>query len=171
MMGAAPGHRFVVHEVEALLTNILNRVYDYNLERKMCRDMGTPWEVWKMRASIILSLSGPCLLGGAVKNKALGRSNYLSKYDPGWLIAEDIVRANNGNVEIGGALLLIASRADMGSLRFSDVDRKIMAASTGMNELSKDPTLTLEECHQVQEVMSSHIYYSRFKHVNDAFGA
>ena len=91
-------------------------------------------------------------------NKALGTSNYLSKYDPGWLIPEDAIRANNGNIEIGDALLLIASRADMGALRFSDVDRNIMVASTGMNELSKDPILTLEECHQVQEVLSSHIF-------------
>lgn len=169
MMGAAPGHPFMAQAAEALLTNILNRVDYYDMEREMCRVSGTTGEVWKMRALTILSLSGPCLLGSAV-NKALGRRNYLSKYLPGWLIPEG---SNNTVVDddVGDALLLIASRADMGALRFSDVDRNLMVASTGMTELSKDPILTMEEASQAVQAESSHVHYSSFEHVNDVFGA
>jgi hypothetical protein len=171
MMGAVPGHPFMVHAAESLLNNVLNRVDYYDMEREMCRALGTSGEVWKMRALTILSLSGPCLLGSAV-NKALGRHNYLSKYDPGWFASE---KANQTKIagEIGDALLLIASRADMGALRFSDVDRNMIVASTGMIELSKDPILSVDEIiAQAQKGEgTSHVHYSQFEHVNDVFGA
>jgi hypothetical protein len=170
MMAAAPGHPFMVHAAEALLNNILNRVDYHDMERELCQVAGTNGDVWKIRALTILSLSGPCLLGGAV-NKALGRGNFLSKYDPGWLIPEVINATESGSDDIGDALLLIASRADMGALRFSDVDRNLMIASTGMTELSKDPILTVEEASRVQTGDASHIHYSHFEHVNDIFGA
>lgn len=170
MMGAVPGHPFMARAAELLLTNILNRVDYYDMEREMCQSLGTNGEVWKMRALTILSLSGPCLLGSAV-NKALGRSNYLSKYDPGWIIPEDSNVTSGNDRNVGDALLLIASRADMGALRFSDVDRNMMVASTGMTDLSKDPILTLEEAAQAREEEISHVHYSMFEHVNDVFGA
>lgn len=170
MMAAVPGHPFMVHATEALLNNILNRVDYHDMERELCRVSGTAGEVWKIRALTILSLSGPCLLGGAV-NKALGRSSYLSKYDPGWLIPENEDTSGIGKHNIGDALLLIASRADMGALRFSDIYRNLMVASTGMTELSKDPIHTVEEASRVQEEDTSHIHYSQFEHVNDIFGA
>lgn len=173
MMGAAPGHPFMAQAAEMLLNNIMNRVDYYDMEREMCKTLGSRGEVWKMRALTILSLSGPCLLGSAV-NKALGRSNHLSKYDPGWLIpgVSNAMRAVGVDEALGDSLLLIASRADMGALRFSDVDRNLMVASTGMTELSKDPIITMEELAQVQEAeQASHVHYSNFEHVNDVFGA
>lgn len=171
MMGAAPGHPFMVQAAEALLNNVLNRVDYYDMEREMCRALGTSGEVWKMRALTILSLSGPCLLGSAV-NKALGRHNNLSKYDPGWLMPE-YTNHTTSHGEIRDALLLIASRADMGALRFSDVDRNVMVASTGMTELSKDPILTVNEitAQGQRDKATSHVHYSQFEHVNDVFGA
>ena len=171
MMGAVPGHPFMARAAEALLTNIINRFDYYDMEREMCRNMGTTGEVWKMRALTILSLSGPCLLGNAV-NKALGRSNLLSKYDHGWLMPESVSRKDNdGDDDIVDALLLIASRADMGALRFSDVDRNLMVASTGMTEISKEPILSVEEASKAREKEVSHVHYSKFEHVNDVFGA
>lgn len=169
-MGAEPGHPFMAQAAEMLLTNILNRVDYYDMEREMCRSLGTSGEVWKMRALTILSLSGPCLLGSAV-NKALGRNSSLSKYDPGWLVPDDIGVAHDDSEGLGDALLLIASRADMGALRFSDVDRNLLVASTGMTELSKDPILTLEEVAQIRGEEASHVHYSSFEHVDDVFGA
>jgi hypothetical protein len=127
LMGSAPGQPFMARAVEALLANILNRANYYDTESECCV-VGTNCQVWKMRALTILSLSGPCLLGSAV-NKALNRESFLSKYEPGWLIPDYTSETEVVN-DIGDALLLIASRADMGALRFSDVNRNIIVAST-----------------------------------------
>jgi hypothetical protein len=171
LIGASPGHPFMARAVEALLTNVLNRFDYYDMERDMCHDLGSTGEVWKLRALTILSLSGPCLLGQAV-NKALGRSGYLSKYDTGWMTPTRNESGIGIQNDVGDALLLIASRADMGALRFSDVDRNMIVASTGMTELSKDPILAFEDqLKQASEVEASHLHYSSFEHANDVFGA
>jgi hypothetical protein len=170
LMGAVPGHPFMARAVEALLTNILNRVDYYDMERDMCQKAGSTGEVWKMRALTILLLSGPCLLGSAV-NTALGRRSFLAKYEPGWLTPEYFNNKTEVVDDIGDALLLIASRADMGALRFSDVNRNMIVASTGMTELSKDPILTVEQAGEIREVKTSHVHYSEFERVNDVFGA
>ena len=168
-MGSVPGHPFMARAVEALLTNILNRVDYYDMERDMCQVDGLTGEIWKMRALTILSLSGPCLLGSAV-NTALGRRSFLAKYEPGWLTSEHFSNKTDIIDDIGDALLLIASKADMGALRFSDVNRNMIVASTGMTELSKDPILTVEQAGEIREVEASHLHYSKFEHVNDVFG-
>ena len=169
LMGSVPGHPFMARAVEALLTNILNRVDYYDMERDMCQVDGLTGEIWKMRALTILSLSGPCLLGSAV-NTALGRRSFLAKYEPGWLTSEHFSNKTDIIDDIGDALLLIASKADMGALRFSDVNRNMIVASTGMTELSKDPILTVEQAGEIREVEASHLHYSKFEHVNDVFG-
>jgi hypothetical protein len=172
LMGSAPGHPFMARAVEALLTNVLNRVDYYDMERECCAVVGSTCQVWKMRALSILSLSGPCLLGSAV-NKALNKSNFLSKYEPGWLLPDysNETQVLDDDDDIGDALLLIASRADMGALRFSDVNRNMIVASTGMTELSKDAILTVEQAGEIRQVQTSHVHYSNFEHVHDVFGA
>jgi hypothetical protein len=167
LMGSAPGHPFMARAVEALLTNILNRVNYYDMERECCV-VGSKSQVWKMRALTILSLSGPCLLGSAV-NKVLNGERCLSKYEPGWLIPDHSSDSELVD-DIGDALLLIASRADMGALRFSDVNRNMIVASTGMTELSKDAILTAEQAGEIHQGETSHVHYSSFEHVNDVFG-
>lgn len=169
-MGAVPGHPFMARAVEALLTSILNRVDYYDMERDMCQVVGSTGEVWKMRALTILSLSGPCLLGSAV-NTALDRRSFLAKYEPGWLTPEYLNNKTEVVDDIGDVLLLIASKADMGALRFSDVDRNMIVASTGMTELSKNAILTVEQASEIREVETSHVHYSTFEHVNDVVGA
>lgn len=172
LIGAVPGHPFLVRAVEKLLTNILNRVDYHDMERDLCLATGATTQVWKARALSILLLSGPCLLGIAV-NEALGRDP-VSKYEPGWLaVNEDSPTMHRSNAsDTGDTLLLIASRADMGALRFTDVSRNIMVASTNLKDLSKDSIPTIEELKDSsEEPKGEHIHYSLFEHASDIFGA
>jgi hypothetical protein len=85
LIGAAPGHPFLVRAVERLVNLILNRADLYDMEREICKSDGPRVvEVWKSRAMPEVPMSGPCALGVAV-NEALGGKNSLAMYSPGWL--------------------------------------------------------------------------------------
>jgi hypothetical protein len=176
MIGSTPGHPFLARAVERLVNNILNRADYHDMERSMCLESGPVSKVWKARALPILLLSGPCLLGQAV-NDALGRDS-VSAYEPGWLqFAADqgkLVEDDSSSSQIGDALLLCSSKADMGAFRFSDVDRNLMVASTLMKDMTKDPIQQRLEPHSVPPstppTENQHIHYSLVEHANDIFG-
>ena len=129
LMGAAPGHPIVAQAVEDVLNRILLRQDYLDVERDMCRAEGPSIPVWKLRSFPILLLTGPCALGISV-NAALGRPR-LSGFDLGFQATNDSL--------IGDVLVLLADRYDLGELRFTDIDRNLLVASTNADDFSKTP--------------------------------
>jgi hypothetical protein len=106
LIGAAPGHAFLVSAVERTLNLVLNRGDYYDMEREACRyasDSGAI-EVWKLRALEILLLTGPCALGVSV-NSALRKQSSVEIVNTGWL------RMPPGPVhaDVGDVLILVVS--------------------------------------------------------------
>ena len=102
LIGAAPGHVFLVSAVERTLNMVLNRGDYYDMEREACRyaSHSSATEVWKLRALEILLLTGPCALGVSV-NSALGKQSSVEKVNTGWL------RTSPAHADIGDVLILV----------------------------------------------------------------
>ena len=123
LVGSVPGHPILLQAVEDIMNHVLNRMDYYDLEGVLIRkNIGA--EVWKLRSIPILLLTGPCALGLSV-NKAAQIPNELQGFPIGWL------------QEMRGVLILNTDRYDLGELRFTDLDRNILIASTNADALSR----------------------------------
>ena len=122
-MGSVPGHPILIQAVEDVVNTVLNRLDYYDLEGVLIRN-DTKAELWKLRSIPILILTGPCALGMSV-NKASGVQNPLRGFPLGWL------------PEAEGVLLLHTDRYDVGELRFTDLDRNVLVASTNADALAR----------------------------------
>jgi mannosyltransferase OCH1-like enzyme len=159
LMGSAPGHPFVVKATEKTLTNILNRADAYDVERNVCLLSGKSSEVWKLRLLPILSITGPCLLGMAM-NEVLKRDP-LTNFQPGW------VHDSDDSETIGHVLVLQANKSDMGAFRFTDIDRGIIMASTGMDGMSNAD----KDAFDAMSSRDAEVHYSRTEVGVDVFGS
>jgi hypothetical protein len=136
LIGAAPGHPFIVQAVERVINLILNRADLYDMERDLCRDnINDPLEIWKVQAQTLLLLSGPCALGVSV-NTVLGRPA-LQALEVGW-IGLDELDYGIGRKDHGDALILVVDKFDIGSFRISDPERSFVVASTNLDNVEKD---------------------------------
>lgn len=141
-MGSVPGHPILVQAVEDLMNNVLNRFDYYDVEGALIRrDIGT--EIWKLRSIPILLLTGPCALGISL-NKAAQVSNALRGFPLGWL------------PEMEGVLFLHTDRYDAGELRFTDLDRNILVASTNADALARKPIISENKSNPVAKKESVH---------------
>uniref|UniRef100_A0A7S2Y6J7 Uncharacterized protein n=1 Tax=Entomoneis paludosa TaxID=265537 RepID=A0A7S2Y6J7_9STRA len=138
LMGAAPGHFIIAQAVQDLLNHIENRWDYYDVEHSLCSET-KDCEIWKLRSIPVLILTGPCALGISV-NRALQRKNKVQGFDLGWL------HSSHGNGEpkadshdYGNGLIFLTDRYDQGELRFSDVDRSILVASTNADQFASSP--------------------------------
>jgi mannosyltransferase OCH1-like enzyme len=138
LLGASPGNPIIAKALEDILTTILNRLDYYDIEGQLCARNITS-EIWKLRTLPILILTGPCALGMSV-NAALGQENVLSAHELGWLRTANVsVRHSPLSHFWGDALTLLADRYDLGEMRFTDVDRNLLLASTNQDRISKSP--------------------------------
>jgi mannosyltransferase OCH1-like enzyme len=133
LIGAAPGHPFIVRAVERLVNLILERSDLYDMERDICRRTDEPVETWKIRAEPLLLFSGPCALGVAA-NEALNRPS-LASFDTGWLGLDNL--GYGGKQDHGDALILVGDKYDTGAFRISDPERNFVVASTELPGLVK----------------------------------
>jgi hypothetical protein len=138
LLGAAPGHPIIARAVQDLLNRILNRQDYYDMEGSVCRQ-NPEAEIWKLRSFPILLVTGPCALGISV-NGALGRDNLVQGFDLGWLPegAFPPVEENNDNDMLsdaswGDTLILSTDRFDLGELRFTDINRNLLIASSNQD--------------------------------------
>lgn len=131
-MGSRPGHPILLQAVEDVMNHVLNRQDYYDLEGQLI-EHNLATEVWKLRSIPILLLTGPCALGISV-NKAAGLSNPLRGFPVGWLpdMEENV-------------LLLHTDRYDTGELRFTDLDRNLLIASTNADGLARQPIPRVDE--------------------------
>lgn len=116
LMGSTPGHPILIQAAEDVMNTVLNRLDYYDLEGSLIRNDRNA-SLWKLRSIPILILTGPCALGMSV-NKAFRIPDPLRGFPVGWL------------PEAKGVLLLQTDRYDLGELRFTDIDRNILVAST-----------------------------------------
>ena len=146
LIGASPGHPFIVRAVERLVNLILDRADVFDMERDLCRgdrhghgqrlplpNHGFFLDMWKVRLQTLLLLSGPCGLGVAV-NEALGKSS-LEKIDTGWMGLDDL--EFGGKRDHGDALIMVVDKYDIGSFRISDPERSTIVASTDLSGVEK----------------------------------
>ena len=105
-LGAAPGHPIIAKAIEHMLQLIAARADYFDVERKICSSSGNSASVWKLRSLPTLLLSGPCALGMAV-NDALGKTDLLANFEPGWL--SPLPGTAMSESEIGDSLILLVS--------------------------------------------------------------
>ena len=86
----------------------------------------------------------------------------MSKFEPGWLLPD--TEQNHINSDIGDALILLGDRQDMGTFRFSDVDRNLIVASTDMPSLSKG-SFDKQTINR-----KKHAHYSKTEYASDVYG-
>lgn len=164
LMGAAPGHPIIAQAIEDILNIVLNRVDYLDLEGSLCsRDLNT--EIWKLRAIPILILTGPCALGRSV-NHALGNNSTLQGYPIGWLPSQEVSRNHEPTDYFwGDALTLLSDRYDLGELRFTDVERNLLVASTNQDLIAKEAIKVFDD---EEEISSLHYSKSETNVVGEA---
>ena len=111
LIGAAPGHPFLLAAVERMLTLVLNRGDYHDMEREACRrrkTVGAPstTEIWKLRTLDLLLLTGPCALGVSV-HSALQESNLVTNFPFGWLRRNSSSTNSKSDLEDLGDVLLL----------------------------------------------------------------
>lgn len=140
LIGAAPGHPFLVKAVERLINMILDKADILDLERDICHISGKDsTETWKVRAVPELLLSGPCGLGVSI-NEALHKDP-TARFEVGW-ITPSAFKSQDSFSDLGDVMILMQDKNDLGAMRFTDVERNILVASTDMPGLSKLPLST-----------------------------
>jgi hypothetical protein len=137
IVGAAPGHPIVARAVEDLVNRIQNREDYYDIEGNLCsRNIRT--DIWKLRSFPILVITGPCALGISI-NGALGRKNLVDGIGLGWLPRMNGLDAGSDDRDWGDSLILLADRYYLGELRFTDLERNLLVASSNQDMFAKNP--------------------------------
>jgi len=158
LMGASPGHPIVLQGLQDLVNRALHRQDYLDIENDLCRaHYGPNLEVWKLRCSPMLLLTGPCALGMSL-NRALGKPP-LKSLDIGWQHHKGT--KHDGGYDWGDVLLLLLDRYDMGELRFTDVERNIILASTNQDRISTRPLS--EQRNDSTTTSNVALHYSNFE--------
>jgi hypothetical protein len=139
LLGSAPGHPIIAKALEDVVTTIQNRHDYYDVEGSLCSKH--PYvAIWKLRTLPILILTGPCALGMSM-NTALGNSDVLAGFEIGWLNAHNLSMGYHQPTDYfwGDVMTLLTDRYDIGELRFTDMDRNLLVASTNQDRFAKAP--------------------------------
>ncbi|GKY94110.1 hypothetical protein MPSEU_000377300 [Mayamaea pseudoterrestris] len=151
LLGSSPGHPIVIKALEDLVNRALGRMDYFDIESNMCRrDLSA--EVWKLRCSPMLLVTGPCALGISLSD-ALGRDNPLTGWDLGWQESRHLGCDSSPNYDWGHILILLPDRYDLREQRFTDVDRNLLIASTNQDLISTRP---------INDPITEHKHYSSY---------
>jgi hypothetical protein len=85
----------------------------------------------------------------------------LTNFQPGW------VHDSDDSKTIGHVLVLQANKSDMGAFRFTDIDRGIIMASTGMDKMSNAD----KDAFDALSSRNAEVHYSRTEVGVDVFGS
>jgi hypothetical protein len=108
LIGAQAGHPFIGQAIESFMETVLNRLGLDDVERGVCRSMGTDAASWKLRTYPVESVFGSCALGMAV-HQALGHENVLESFPLG-LLPEQPMHAGTPaqeNAKVGDNMILL----------------------------------------------------------------
>jgi Glycosyltransferase sugar-binding region containing DXD motif len=133
-------------------------------------------EIWKLRSFPLLILTGPCALGVSVNTAMERHDNRLQGFNLGWLVpnqtnfnsnengSSSIVSSTYTTVDslMGDVLILLTDRYDLGELRFTDIDRNLLVASSNADKFSS--TRLLSTSDQKKEKTATPVHYSKFEH-------
>jgi hypothetical protein len=141
LIGAAPGHPIVAQAVEDILNRISRREDYLDIESSLCRG-NLDAEIWKLRSFPILLVTGPCALGISL-NKVLGHHNLVNEILPGWMIFSQHMTEDKAEMSDnwGDILILHTDRHDLGELRFSDLGRNLLVASSNQDYFARSAVL------------------------------
>jgi hypothetical protein len=164
LLGAAPGNPIIAKAIEDVINTISNRIDYLDIEQSLCRQ-NRDSAIWKLRTLPVLLLTGPCRLGMSV-NTAIGRTDILQGFDLGWLNTSMLSswHQSTNNIHWGDALVLLSDRNDLGELRFTDIDRNLLIASSNQNKLSKTPIRdsSIQQQEQASKITKKEsIHYSK----------
>jgi hypothetical protein len=159
-LAAAPGHPIIAKTIEMVVNNVRNRYTAVDIDNMLCptRAHHRLPDLELSHSFDLLYITGPCILGGAL-NIVFGK-HIQSHIAPGELFLNDrkdyvdstrtfIVQANNANgnaftslldIEVddprlfvqGRTIILGQNKTDMGSHRFTFLERNIIVATTDM---------------------------------------
>lgn len=162
LMGASPGHPILFQALQTLVNRALNRQDYLDIERDLCRqDLSI--SIWKLRCSPMLLLTGPCALGISM-SEALGRDNPTEGWDFGWQYTGRLgARHVPYRHDWGDVLLLLLDRYDMGELRFTDIGRNLLVASTNQDRVLTRPLYEQQQRQQQHEKPEKGLHYSNFE--------
>lgn len=134
LLAAAPGHPIIAKTVEMVVNNIRNRFTAVDIDNMLCPTNANHRlpDLDLSHSFDLLYITGPCILGGAL-NTVLGR-HIQSHIAPGELaeIYPPILSDIESSFIPGRTIILGQNKTDMGSHRFTFLDRNIIVASTDM---------------------------------------
>lgn len=141
MIAAAPGHPFLAKVIETVVNNVRNRFTSVDNDAMFCPDP----ELSILHAFDTLFTAGPCILGAMV-NKVLGRHGQ-TPFEAGeidlWEASKEaalekgtefIIGVNDKRSKKipGRTIILHQNKWDMGSHRFTLLDKNLVVASTDL---------------------------------------
>jgi Glycosyltransferase sugar-binding region containing DXD motif len=143
MIAAAPGHPFLAKVIETVVNNVRNRFTSVDNDAMFCPDP----ELSILHAFDTLFTAGPCILGAMV-NKVLGRHGQ-TPFKAGeidlWEASKEAALEKGTEFVIGvgdkrskklpgRTIILHQNKWDMGSHRFTLLDKNLVVASTDLPE-------------------------------------
>mmetsp|Transcript_27899 Transcript_27899/g.67591 ORF Transcript_27899/g.67591 Transcript_27899/m.67591 type:complete len:833 (-) Transcript_27899:678-3176(-) len=141
MIAAAPGHPFLAKVIETVVNNVRNRFTSVDNDAMFCPDP----ELSILHAFDTLFTAGPCILGAMV-NKVLGRHGQ-TPFEAGeidlWEASKEAAIEKGTEFVIGvndkrskkipgRTIILHQNKWDMGSHRFTLLDKNLVVASTDL---------------------------------------
>mmetsp|Transcript_22313 Transcript_22313/g.53066 ORF Transcript_22313/g.53066 Transcript_22313/m.53066 type:complete len:793 (+) Transcript_22313:312-2690(+) len=140
-LASAPGHPFLAKTIETVVNNVRNRFTVVDIDNMFCPNP----ELSVLHAFDTLFTAGPCILGAMV-NKVLGRHGQTS-FEAGeidlWERSKQAALEKGTEFVIGvddkpnkripgRAIILSQNKFDMGSHRFTFVEKNLVVAATDL---------------------------------------
>ena len=126
MVAASPGHPFIARAIELVVNQIRNRMTSVDLDNMLCPDVVLQHShFWDL-----LFVTGPCALGGAI-NSVLGR-RLQHHIAPGELDILNSTGRMDGIILPGRTIIFDQNKEDMGSHRFTWLEKNVVVATTDM---------------------------------------
>ena len=134
MLAAAPGHPFIAKTIEMTINIIRNRYTSVDIDNMLCPVKGhhrMP-DLELSHSYDLLYLTGPCTLGGAV-NTVLG-AHIQTQIEPGEMNTRNSIVSSDDVRHLipGRTIILNQNKTDMGSHRFTYLEKNLIAATTDM---------------------------------------
>lgn len=126
LVAASPGHPFIARAIELVVNQIRNRMTSVDLDNMLCPDVVLQHShFWDL-----LFVTGPCALGGAI-NSVLGR-RLQHHIAPGELDILNSTGRMDGIILPGRTIIFDQNKEDMGSHRFTWLEKNVVVATTDM---------------------------------------
>jgi hypothetical protein len=139
LLAAAPGHPIIAKTIEMVVNTIRNRYTAVDIDNMLCPTKANHRlpDLDLSHSFDLLYITGPCMLGGAL-NAVLGE-HFQSHITPGEIITWNNSALNNWDPDDkeqpfieGRTVILAQNKNDMGSHRFTFVEKNMVVATTDM---------------------------------------